>query len=381
MKLTKIVLLQSCLLVAGLLVSCKEEHSLPVFDYKTEYPAKEFAYEDNFKISYIPIETDSLLLDRSRVIYVSDDLNILLSGKEQRFVFVDGAGKIIKSFSRQGNGKGEYVRVRDVFYDPLRKEFFIYDGKSMLVLDENGLFKNKFVIPEQGISVSAIMDLNEDHFITYNCSLGLQEDKHGSYSVFSKNDGQIVKDIEMPYEGKKRYPSVVNLPHFIHILKSVTMIPGKDYVVLSESYCDTVYAMNRKDYSLKPMFVKSPAFSSMAENNKFFMEPFVDTPEYTLFIKLNSSYDESEAKFNMEELMYDKKEGKFYRTSNKYVDEKKSGPLYLIGYKLYGKLGYTADIIELEKMKEQGLLVKELEPVLSDASETDNPVLVTMNIK
>lgn len=380
MKLTKIVLLQSCLLVACMLVSCKEEKGIPVFDYKTDYPAKEFIYEDNFKISYIPIETDSILLDRSRVIYMSDDMNILLSG--EKFVFVDGSGKIKKSFSRQGNGQGEYVRVQGVFYDPLRKEFFIYTGKSILVLDEDGLFKNKFAIPEQGISVSAIMDLNEDHFITYNCSLGLQEDKHGSYSVFSKNDGQIVKDIEMKCEGKKRYPSVINMPRFIHIMKSVNMIPGKEYVVLSESFCDTVYAMNRKDLSLKPMFVKSPEFRTQPDNNKFFLEPFVDTPEYTLFATVRSSYDESKAQFETGEFMYDKKEGKFYRTSNKYVDEKKTGPLYgAIWHKLYDKLGYTVDIIELEKMKEQGLLVKELEPVLSDASETDNPVLVIMNVK
>ncbi len=384
MNYTKSFILQiTGILFALLSVSCgKDRGAIPVFDVNKDYPQKEFDYEANFNNVYIPIETDSIMIDAARVIYISDEMNILLSRNENKFIFIDKNGKIVKNFCRKGKGGDEYLSVQDAFYDPLQKEFFILDSKRerILILDDNGKYLRDFSV-SKGHNISAIMNLNDNYFITYNCSLGMREDEHGSYSVMSKKDGSIIKDVVIQSEGKKRYPSVINLPQYISVIKTKNMIPGDDYVVLSESYCDTVYTINRKDLSLSPMFIKSPPFNTMPDNDKFFIEPCMDTPDYTLFVKLNVKYDESAANSQWEELVYDKKEKKFYKTSNKYPDEKKYGPFCRASYKSYGSLGYTRDIIELYKLQEQGFLTEPLKQILSGADENDNPVLVLMNVK
>lgn len=370
-----------CLIISA--VSCnKGPQTLPEFDYKTDYPQKEFSYSDNFDINSIPIETDSLLIDKSRILYISDEFVIALTGKDRKFITIDKSGKILNSFSRVGNAAEEYLSVQDVFYDSQQKEFYILDAqkKRILILDNAGLYKREFPIVS-GHGVSAIMNLNDNSFITYNCNLGMQEDLHGSYSIMSKTDGAIIKDIIINSDGKKRYPSVINLPKFISIYKMTNMIPGDDYVLLSEAYCDTVYRMSRQDFSLTPYFIKSPAFNTLPDNDKFFMSPCLDTPDYTIFVKLNSKYDDSKANFTSEEFFYDKKENKFYKVANKYVDNNEFGPFYSINYKNYGLSGYTLDIMDLYKMEKQNLLDESLKQILSKANENDNPVLVLMNLK
>lgn len=370
-----------CLLITA--TSCsKGSPSLPAFDYKTEYSSKEFLYHDNFSFKYIPVETDSLLIDRSQVVYMCNDSTIILTGKDYKFVTIDASGKILSSFSRAGNASGEYLGVTDVFYDEKQKEFVILDSqkKRVLILDNRGYYKREIPI-EKGHNANAIMNLNDQAFLTYNCSLGLQEDLHGSYSVVSKTDGTIIKDIVMNCEGEKRYPSVINLPKFINIYKTNHMIPGDDYVVLSEAYCDTIYKMDRKDFSLQPYFVKTPAFNTLPNPDKFFLCPCIDTPEYMMFIKYHVTYDNDGAKMVSEEFFYDKKEGKFYKSSNKYLNKDTLGPFSKIKYKDYGSLGYTLDIVDLYKMEEAGILDEKLKPILEKADENDNPVLVLTNFE
>ncbi|MEG0519388.1 MAG: 6-bladed beta-propeller [Bacteroidales bacterium] len=352
-----------------------DSKTLPVFDYTTDYPSKEFPYSLVFDIKYIPVETDSTFIDRLRVLSVTSQQIIGITGKENKFVFIDENGVISNSFSRTGNAKEEYLGVNDAFYDQDSQAFFVLDSpkKRILVLDKDGMYKREFPI-EKGHGISAISSLNENYFISYNCNLGFMEDTHGSYSVLSKEDGSVIKDITIFCEGKKRYPTVVHLPQFISVFKFVTMIPADGCVLLSESYCDTVYKMDAQTLAMQPYLLKSPAFGTLPDQDKYFLEPYMDTPDYFLFAKQRITYDDKKANATSQAYFYDKKEGKFYKISNKNIGDFEN-------YKKYGYAGCSIDMIDLMKMQDEGTLPPTLKPILSTATENDNPVLVIMSLK
>lgn len=376
---TKLFTSRITLIVALFLLimpSCaNESKTLPVFDYTTDYPSKEFPYSAVFDTKYIPVQTDSTLIDRLRVLSISNQQIIGVTGKERKFVFIDVDGKISNSFSREGNAKEEYLGVNDVFYDEFRQSFFILDSpkKRILVLDKDGMYKTEFPIGE-GHGISAILNLNEKYFISYNCNLGFTEDTHGSYSILSKENGSVIKDITISCDGKKRYPSVIRLPQYISIFKSITMIPADSCVILSESYCDTIYKMDIQTLSMQPYFLKSPAFAALPDNDKYFLELYMDTPNYLLFAKQRITYNDKGAESDTQEYFYDKKEEKFYKIINKNIET-------FANYKKYGSVGCSIDIINLMKMQDEGTLPEPLKPILSKANENDNPVLMIMNLK
>lgn len=366
----------TAVLFSFLISSCTgASKTLPVFDYTTDYPVKEFPYSSVFDIKYIPVETDSTLIDRLRILSITNQKVIGVTDKENKFVFIDENGTITNKFSRIGNAKEEYLGVNDAFYDEAGQTFFILDSQKgrILLLDKDGMYKREFPV-EKGHGISAIFNLNENSFISYNCNLGFTEDTHGSYSVLSKENGSVIKDIMISCEGEKRYPTVVHLPQFISVFKSVTMVPADGCVLLSESYCDTVYKMDAQTLTMQPYLLKSPAFATLPDNDKYFLEPYMDTPDYFFFTKRRVTYDDKGAKSTPQEYFYDKKEGKFYKVSNKSIGNFKN-------YKKYGSAGCSIDMIDLMKMQDEGTLPEPLKPILSTATENDNPVLMIMNLK
>ncbi|MEF9987357.1 MAG: 6-bladed beta-propeller [Bacteroidales bacterium] len=382
----KHILLLSFIIPIIFAVSCNEHSGvIPTFNYTTDYPVKEFPYEENFNIKYIPIETDSIMVNRCRVIYSSTNLTIALTGKDYKFIFINDDGKIIKSFSRLGNAPGEYTSITDVFYDAINKEFFILDSRKgeILILDNDGVYKNAYTVNKEH-NIASIMDFNSHSFISYNNLFGFsdKENKYGSYSIISKKDGAIIKNIIInPTEKEKRYPTVIHLPNYIAVFKMSNLIPNKDFAILDEAYCDTIYKINRTNYTMEPYYIKSPAFNTFPQNDKYFLETCMDTPNYTVFFKLNVKYDDSKANLIQEEFFYDKREQKFYKSGNKYINNQKVGPFDEQNYNNYGLFGYSIDIIDLFKMDEQGILGAPLKSILSKANENDNPVLVLMSLK
>lgn len=102
----------------------------------------------------VPLEVtpNSLIGEVSKVITTKDHVYVLDRTIAEALFIFDYQGRIIHSFSRTGDGPGEYLRITNFFISKDEKTIFITDlslGK-ILAFDQKGnfLFENKFVLGE-----------------------------------------------------------------------------------------------------------------------------------------------------------------------------------------------------------------------------------------
>lgn len=111
-----------------------KQKGLPIFDLSAMI---ERSVPDTFvwnnvakEISYIPVETtDDVLLALARPVYVGEDFCCMVDHKTSTVFRIDKKGKVISSFSKKGQGPGEYVNLTYVHVEPEDRMICVYDQR------------------------------------------------------------------------------------------------------------------------------------------------------------------------------------------------------------------------------------------------------------
>lgn len=116
----KNVSLVICAIILFVLGGCQlvtdKKTALPVLDLGATI---EKSVPDTFvwnniakQVNYIPISTtDSVLLALARPVYIGKDFYYVADHKTNTIFRIDKKGKIVSSFSKKGQGPGEYVSL------------------------------------------------------------------------------------------------------------------------------------------------------------------------------------------------------------------------------------------------------------------------------
>lgn len=171
------------LMVSGCQLSMDKQTGLPILNLGTTIGC---SVPDTFvwnnvakKVSYLPVSTsDSVLLALARPVYIGKDFHCMVDHKTSTVFRVDKKGKIISSFSKKGQGPGEYVNLTYIHVEPENRMVCVYDQRrnKYIMYDLDGNFI-------QEISFAA-KKINTPLLITSDYALVKGVDSESEYKLY-----------------------------------------------------------------------------------------------------------------------------------------------------------------------------------------------------
>ncbi len=158
-----------------LLISCgseNKESGLPTIDLTKSYPKEEIILQDIADVEYVPLETrdDVLLSSSAKIDYLAKDRVVISNRIEGDIFLFDGAGKLLSKFNHKGQGAEEYIRIKDVLYNPPTQEIFLLTkGKpenQILVYDMQGALQRKIPLKSQE-GLRSLTNFDAKRFLAY----------------------------------------------------------------------------------------------------------------------------------------------------------------------------------------------------------------------
>lgn len=130
------------------------------------------------RTTYIPISTPSnALIGSAALVHIGNDCYYMIDQQTKTIFRTEKDGKIIHSFSRVGNGPGEYAMLSYVHVNPEDSTIRVFDQKNdkCIVYDLAGNFIKEIFLKEKKASVPVFMSNN------YVVVRGIPEEKHKLY--------------------------------------------------------------------------------------------------------------------------------------------------------------------------------------------------------
>ena len=319
-------------------------------DVSASYPKKELILQDFMDVEYIPLETNNEFVCQGIVLDVGKNIILIKNAHPNDngdIFFFDRNGKALRKINRLGKSGEEYTSASTVILDEDNQELFVYDRTKTIVYDLHGTFKRSFRHTKD-TSYEQMFNYNGENLMykvsdmgdiaqmlsvmNHTFSDGDKEiDKNPnrqSFAVISKQDGHIIKEIQISFKEKKS-PSVVERTGTGGV---TTMHPGirpsiinyKDSWIIEVFSSDTVFRM-LPDFSLKPFIVRTPSIQSM--NPEVFLSLENVTGRYYFMKTLKKGkgqpkiqliYDKQEKtifEYTMYNADYSKKESVFMQTN------------------------------------------------------------------
>ena len=350
-------------------------------------PQKELILQDFMDVEYIALETKDVFLHNGKVEDIGEEF-ILISNIRNGDVFVyDRTGKALRRFNRMGRGGDEYIRIAEVVLDEENHEIFVYDriGRKIVVYDLFGKFKRYFKLKEgAGAFYADVFNYDKKHLICYYDNY--DEDEENSFILVSKLNGNIIKEIQIPYKEKKRLEQALH-GETINIVTPSSprrrINPLKDgNWLLFEFSSDTAYTF-LTDYSLRPFMARSPSIQST--NPEVFILLRLHTDRYIFIETIINEYNFTTRQgFPTSYMMYDKKEKAMFRYTVYNGDFVNKQEVYMnaatpINHKI--ESCYPLDAYRLVESYKKGELKGKLKEIAATLKEDDNPVIMLIKHK
>ena len=358
-------------------------------DVTKNYPKKELIIQDFMDVEYIPLETSSEFICQGLVLSVGKKYLLVRNRTNDGIIFIfDRNGKGIRTINRRGQGAEEYMWIYDVLLDEDNDEIFVNvsENKKILVYDLFGNFK-RVIRHKDGVRFDNIHNFDKQNFILWN-SLYAFEEKAGepsSFYIVSKQDGSIIKKIEIPYKErisplKFNYDKATDTNYSVSI-RTNPIIHYQNQWILVEPSSDTIY-FYLPDYSLKPFMVRSPSIQSM--NPEVFLFPGVITDRYCFMNIYTKDYDfYSRSGTPVKYLMYDRRERSTFGYVVFNADYSTRKEVYMTDRIVNDDIA-SWQIIEADELfedYEKGILKGRLKEIAAGLKEEDNPVIMLIKHK
>jgi len=379
MKRINIILAITLLMMAG----CggrklnNQDGDFITVDVTRRYPQKELILQDFMDVEYIALETSREFLCQGVVQAIGNDFIIVTNRVRDGDIFIfDRNGKGLRKFNRQGNGTEEYSSISAIILDESSNEVFLHEAtlRKMIVYDFDGKYKRSFIYAEN--RYINVYNYDSEYFIC-------RDDNRQTFIIISKQDGSIVKNIEIPFLEVKN-PSmtltyggrpIVAVPNINSI------IPYRDNWILTEPSSDTIF-MYLPDQSMIPFLVRTPSIQSMEP--EIFLFPSILTDRYYFMESTKKEFNlETWQGFPNTNLMYDKQDKKIFEYLV-YNDDFVYKKLMDFGYSaLTDEIAFSIrlEADDLFDAYREGQLKGRLKEIAAGLKEEDNPVIMIVKHK
>ena len=382
MKRIKTISVMILLVVVSGCGNKQSNDDIIVVDVTKNYPKKEIILQDFADVEYIPLESADEFLNDGGVRFIDNKFIIVRNRNDRNaiLIFDRHTGKALQKISRQGQGPEEYINAVEMIFDEDRRELFVMESfkpHRIIVYNIEGQFKRSFK-NEDG----AYRNLyNYDRDYLFAGSSGSMDDVGQIFHIISKEDGSVVRQIDIPFEKKANLPAITPAGYQIYPGGSA-LFPYKDGFILIEFSTDTVYSYSA-DQGLQPFIVRTPPIHSMNSTPEVYLSPrfiseryyFMETTKMDL-----ASYTTLESlliPLPSKDLVYDTQDKAIYEyklynadiTNKTEVDFRgpRNGEIIFIE---------VIDAYKLVEYYQKGELDGHLKQIASTLDEDDNPVIM-----
>ena len=273
---------------------CKQQETveaLMTLDVKADYPEKEWVVQDFLDVEYIPLETNEEFITSASMQAIGKNLIILRNknGQDGDIFIFDRTGKGQRKINRSGQGSQEYTNIGSIALDEEKGELFInnYYSSQFIVYDLSGNFKRTLKYDKDfNFNSGKIYNFDQDNLICYDEIGNYKNLRKSAFWLLSKQDGSIVKEIELPYEHK--ISPFLSKGGWAAGPRNTELISQNGSWVLVEPSTDTIYSYSQ-DHSIKPFIVRTPPICSMAP--EVFLYPSILTDRYYFMQTTKKQWD------------------------------------------------------------------------------------------
>ena len=381
MKPTDTLLLITVLAITG----CgehKQSDTIITVNVTENYPKKELILQDFMDVEYIALETTDEFLCDGTILAVGQEFIFVKnrsSNSGDIFIF-DRNGNALRKINRKGRGAGEYLQVVGIILDEVNGEFFVNDGlHTMSVYDFWGNFKRNFA---QNVGFNGFAYNFDTKSLI--CSdgrffAGTITQKIPLFTILSKQDGTVVKEIDIPLEQKKKaqIDIVDNEGNIrgVSPMDDYPIIPYRDSWILTEPSSDTVFRYF-PNHSMIPIMVRTPSVHSM--NPEVFLFPSILTDHY-YFMRTQKR----EMNGKVVPLVYDRQEKAIYEYRVFNDDYSPKEPVYMAKKTISHEIAFcqTLGADKLVEAYTKGALKGKLKEITAELQEDSNPIIMLVKYK
>ena len=357
-------------------------------DVTANYPKKELILQDFADVEYIPLETNDEFVTQGRIGGIGEKYLVILNMGDDGNVFIfDRNGKGIRTINRRGQSGEEYIYPHNVILDEDNEEVMIDDGskQAIFVYDLFGNFKRKLNHIENLRYYGKTLNFNKECLLFWNSNFefpSLNPVEMPSFFIISKQDGIILKEIEIPI--KQRESTIIKTKYGLYSTAYNSIIPYKDQFILFEPSSDTIYSYSLS-HQLKPIIVRNPSVHSM--DPKIFLFPGTVTERY-YFMKFTKNDFTKEINFAKgeklpeTELVYDRETKTLYESAVLNGDYSTKNIVSMTDYFFVNQeIAMYLFAHKLIDDYKKGILKGKLAEIAATLKEDDNPVIMLIKQK
>jgi hypothetical protein len=345
-------------------------------DVTANYPEKELIIQDFMDIEYIALDDADEFLTQGIVMDIGKEIILVQNRVLDGNIFVfDRTGKGLRKINRRGQGSEEYLNTTAIILDEDRGEIFVEDYKPrrILVYDLYGNFKRSFKFTGSDSYYTSVFNYDREHLICYN-NYPATEKKQSTYLLVSKQDGNVVREIQIPSKEIKT-PTVID-GGFVITVPTYPIIPCHDHWALVETSSDTVYSYF-PDNNRLPLMARTPSIYSM--QNEIFLLPNIFTDRYC-FMQIGPKGFNFETMKGLPrtDLVYDRQENATFGSAVYNDDFSPKRRINMGGRAINHEIAFCErleafDLVEAYKNDE---LKGRLKEIASKLNEESNPVIM-----
>ena len=177
-------------------------------DVTKSYSEKTLILQDFMDVEYIPLETTDEFVTHGLVEAIGKELILVTNYDEEGDIFIyDRTGKGLRMINRMGRGPEEYASAHSIVLDEENNEIFVHDDaqRKIVVYDLTGKFKRnlKYNQDDEILRYDFVHNFDRNHLICYDVTGTFIESRPFCHVVISKEDGSVVRRIELPFKEKK----------------------------------------------------------------------------------------------------------------------------------------------------------------------------------
>ena len=370
------------------LCSCADknvDNGILQIDVNVEHPLIQLNLKDIADVTYIKLANDSDFLVRSRALVCSENYILAKGGETGEILIFDRKGLPIRKFSHYGNGPHEYNYITNLRVDEKRGEIYVHDvfSQKIVVYNLNGEYVREFTSGDARF----IYNFDDDVFLVYNTETNrVNADLKPYFSILSKDDGKILRKIDVPFSSEKKYDLAVTKQgdggSFTYTAMHLPVVRNSEGYVLNELSLDTIYKYSY-DGTLIPIIYRTPAISSMSV--PAFLQYGIETGKYMFLTRILVDETNERDMFPETNWVYNKENGdinEYEIRNDDYSDAKIVLNSHLVNCDVqsgYGVSRFNAS--ELVDAYQKGKLSGKLKDLVSSLEEEDNDVLILYKFK
>lgn len=221
------------------------------------------------QVTYIPISTSpDTLFGAANMVHMDKDYYYLVDNRTKTIFRTDKKGKVLNSFSRTGQGPGEYISLGYVHVNSNDSTILVFDhrGDKYVKYDLTGNFIQEYFLKTKGNS--------DPLFVSDNFIVARTRDK-APYKLCITDNEMNIQQYFFPID------TTLTEMEYLCLLWQLNYCRNRDQAIVNYANEDTVYNIN--ETSINPIFLLRKGEFALSEDEAKKMREF--TPEGSPYVQ------------------------------------------------------------------------------------------------